>query len=235
MGNGVSKPMEPIRLAIVEDDPMVMEVNAEFVSRIDGYQLVGKAFSGAEAWKVIAETNPDLVLLDYFLHDTDGLAVLKEIRLRELPVDVILVTANRDPQHIQQILRFGAVDYIFKPFRFERIRTALDQYRYMYKKLQENRQLEQADMDVITGIRQHDSDRSGGTLLPKGLNDHTLQQILNFLAEQDHPVSAEEVAAGTGLARVTVRRYLEYLQKKGEIQLEVQYGSIGRPVNRYKK
>ncbi|GAX89939.1 response regulator [Effusibacillus lacus] len=226
--------MEPVRLVIVEDDPMVMEVNSEFVSRISGYKIIGKAFNGSEAWKVINQTKPDLVLLDYFLPDMDGLSLLKDIRNSDLPVDVIFVTANRDPGHIQQILRFGAVDYIFKPFRFERIRTALDQYRFMRKKFREQ-QIEQRDMDVITGIRVHDSTQTGGNDLPKGLNDRTLQQILSFLAEQTEPMSAEDVAAGTGLARVTARRYLEYLQKKGHIQLEVQYGSIGRPVNRYKK
>lgn len=222
-----------IRLMIVEDDPMVMEVNAEFASRVEGYELVGKAFSAEEAWNVIRETKPNLVLLDYFLPDFDGLTVLKEIRRQDLPLDVILVTANRDPQHIQQILRCGAVDYIFKPFRFERFRSALDQYRFVQNKLQSNRQMEQSDMDLITGIHRAAASSLNGSDLPKGLNDRTLQQILLFLAKQSEPLSAEEVAAGTGLARVTARRYLEYLQKKGHIQLEVQYGSIGRPVNRY--
>lgn len=46
--------MDPIRLVIVEDDPMVMEVNAEFITRIGGYQLVAKAFNGAEAFEVIS-------------------------------------------------------------------------------------------------------------------------------------------------------------------------------------
>lgn len=222
-----------IRLVIVEDDPMVMEVNAEFTSRVEGFQLVGRAFNGAEAWNVIRETKPNLILLDYFLPDMDGLSVLKEIRRRELPLDVILVTANRDPQHIQQILRCGAVDYILKPFRFERFRSALDQYRFMQNKLQSHRQMEQTDMDLITGARRTGSESMSGNDLPKGLNDRTLQQILLFLVKQKGALSAEEVAAGTGLARVTARRYLEYLQKKGHIQLEVQYGSIGRPVNRY--
>jgi two-component system response regulator DctR len=227
--------MEPIRLVIVEDDPMVMEVNTEFVSRLDGYRVVGKAFTGEEAYRVIETCNPDLVLLDYFLPDTDGLSVLKEIRRRELPVDVILVTANRSPEHVQQILRYGAVDYIFKPFRFERFQRSLAQYQRTSRKLRNRQQLEQTDLDLITGVRGAEHDPRSGFFLPKGLNEHTMQQILQFLSDQAEPVSAEEVAAGTGLARVTVRRYLEFLQKKGDIQLEVQYGSVGRPVNRYKK
>lgn len=248
--------MEPIRLVIVEDDPMVMEVNAEFVSRIDGYEVVGRARSGAEAYQVIAQTGPDLVLLDYFLPDTDGLSILRELRKQDLPIDVILVTANRDPDHIKQILRHGAIDYVLKPFRFERIQTAFDQYKMTRHTLQKNQQVEQSDLDIITGIRPTAEAAGKNTALangnspkttwangvlpkasdlPKGLNDRTLQQILNFIGQQQQAMSAEDVAAGTGLARVTARRYLEYLEKIGFIQLEVQYGSIGRPVNRYKQ
>jgi two-component system response regulator DctR len=61
-----------------------------------------------------------------------------------------------------------------------------------------------------------------------------LQQILQFLEGQVAPLSSEDVASGTGLARVTVRRYLEYLEKKGDIVMEVQYGSVGRPINKYR-
>lgn len=209
--------MEPIRLLIVEDDPMVMEVNSEFVSRIEGYQIVGKAYTGAQTFELMENTNPELILLDYFLPDRDGLSILKEIRQCNLSVDVIFVTANRSADHIQQILRFGAVDYIFKPFRFERIRTSLSQYKQMRRKLQDNRQLEQSDMDLITGVRNQASEANPNSLLPKGLNERTLKQIREFLSDQQEPVSAEDVAVGTGLARVTVRRYLEYLQKKGDI------------------
>lgn len=69
--------------------------------------------------------------------------------------------------------------------------------------------------------------------LPKGLNMFTLNEISSYLNNETDPKSAEEVANAIGIARVTARRYLDYLEKKGAIRLDVQYGSIGRPVNRY--
>lgn len=69
--------------------------------------------------------------------------------------------------------------------------------------------------------------------MPKGLNEVTLQKIVHYLQKQTNPVSAEEVTEGVGIARVTARRYLEYLEKRGQVILNVQYGGIGRPVNRY--
>lgn len=226
--------MEPIRIMIVEDDPMVMEVNCGFVSKVDGFEVTGKASTAAEALAAIGREKPDLLLLDYFLPDQDGLAVLKEIRRCEWPVDVILLTANRSPSHIQEILRCGALDYILKPFRFDRIRVALEQYRYVWCKLRGDQPLEQSDMDQIMGLRMHSVRPAADHPLPKGLNPHTLQQILQYLSAQKEAQSAEEVAQGTGLARVTARRYLEYLHQKGNVQLEIQYGSIGRPINRYR-
>ncbi|MEH7117782.1 response regulator [Neobacillus vireti] len=224
--------MEPIRVLIVEDDPMVMEINAQFVTKLPGFKLAGKAFTGKEAISLINEEKPNLVLLDYFLPDTNGLSLLHTIRNNHYPIDVILLTANRDPHHIQEIFRAGVVDYIVKPFRFDRFQTALEQYRHTFKKFQENRPFDQADLDTLTRVQLKGAELEDQ--LPKGLNDRTLQQIIQFLKGQAEPLSSEDVAAGVGLARVTVRRYLDYLEKKGDIVMEIQYGSVGRPMNKYR-
>ncbi|MBP1759449.1 MAG: signal protein [Firmicutes bacterium] len=66
--------------------------------------------------------------------------------------------------------------------------------------------------------------------LPKGLNKATLIQIMNFLSEQEDFFSAEDVAEGVKLTRVTVRRYLEFLEHSGELTSQLKYGTVGRPV-----
>jgi two-component system response regulator DctR len=70
--------------------------------------------------------------------------------------------------------------------------------------------------------------------VPKGLNEITLKQVYLFLLKEGGALSAEEVAEGVGLARVTARRYLDFLEKSNRVVLELQYGSVGRPVNRYR-
>ena len=57
---------------------------------------------------------------------------------------------------------------------------------------------------------------------PKGLNMFTLQQITTFMKGESVSKSAEEVATAVGIARVTARRYLDYLEKTGVIRLDVQ-------------
>jgi methyl-accepting chemotaxis protein len=66
--------------------------------------------------------------------------------------------------------------------------------------------------------------------LPKGLNKETLRQIIGFILDLDKPASSEEVAEGVKLTRVTVRRYLEYLEQCGSLTSELKYGAVGRPV-----
>lgn len=66
--------------------------------------------------------------------------------------------------------------------------------------------------------------------LPKGLNRATLRQIVQFVWEMSGPFSAEDVADGVKLTRVTVRRYLEFLEQCGVLKAELKYGTVGRPV-----
>jgi len=66
--------------------------------------------------------------------------------------------------------------------------------------------------------------------LPKGLNKATLAQITHFLQANRRPLSAEEVAEGVKLTRVTARRYLEFIEQRGVMKSELKYGTVGRPV-----
>ena len=71
---------------------------------------------------------------------------------------------------------------------------------------------------------------SGAEGLPKGLNKITLSLIEQFLQANRRPLSAEEVAEGVKLTRVTVRHYLEFLEQRGVLTAQQKYGTVGRPV-----
>lgn len=70
--------------------------------------------------------------------------------------------------------------------------------------------------------------------LPKGLNEVTLQQILIFLKNKDRSLSASEIAEEIKLTKVTVRRYLDFMERCGRVKVDMQYGPIGRPLKLYK-
>ena len=71
-----------------------------------------------------------LLILDIFMPTMDGLQLLGKIREHGFDVDVIIVSAANDKDKIKQALRLGAVDYIIKPFEFERFNLALNNKIY---------------------------------------------------------------------------------------------------------
>ncbi len=68
------------RVLLIEDDPMVQEVNRQFVEQVDGFQVVGTAANGLEGLKLIEQLKPDLVFLDIFMPSLDGIATLQRLR-----------------------------------------------------------------------------------------------------------------------------------------------------------
>ncbi|WP_282943632.1 response regulator [Paenibacillus sp. RC67] len=238
-----------IQVLLIEDDLMVQEVNRQFVEQVDGFTVVGVAGSGVEGMERIRELKPDLAIMDIFMPQQDGIETLTQIRQEQLPVDVMVISAANDQKTIQRMLQYGAVDYIMKPFKFERVRQALEHYRSMKLALENSGPVSQSELDrmlhrskqqgteasnTASGVSapHNEAWQSAAEELPKGLQVVTMRQIAQFLIQQSRPLSAEEVAEGVGIARVTARRYLEYLEKSGKVRLDLQYG-VGRPVNKY--
>ncbi len=221
---------QQIRILLIEDDLMVQEVNRMFVEKVKGFTVVGVAANGKEGREKVKELQPDLVLLDIYMPKEDGLQTISELRQEQLDVDIIAVTAANDTLTVKKLLRYGVVDYIVKPFTFERLKQALDQYKEMYDKLRKTDKISQDKLDEV--MQQKEQNKQGE--LPKGLHSVTLKQILDFLEQIDCPKSAEEIGSEVGLARVTVRRYLNYLESTKKVEMELTYGTIGRPIQLYR-
>lgn len=219
--------MSNITVFIVEDDPMVLDINSGFLERMDGFTLVGVSMNGKDALEQIKIVKPQLILLDMFLPDMSGIEILTKLRLERIPSDVIMITAARDTLTIQEVMRFGAVDYMVKPFRFERFQKSLDNYYKTTRKIKSLEHLKQEDIDDWLGST------SIGIDLPKGLNKFTMEQIVLALVEETFPITAEQLAQTVGMARVTVRKYLDFLALKEKVRIEMQYGHVGRPTKFY--
>ena len=70
--------------------------------------------------------------------------------------------------------------------------------------------------------------------LCKGLSLKTYNKIINYMIQKNgQDLTAEEIAKGSGLARVTARRYLEKMVEEGKVEINQEYGKIGRPTNYY--
>src|SRR5690606_32904927 len=136
-----------IRVLVVDDDFMVAKVHCGFVERVPGFTVAGVAHSGAQALTTLLEVRPDLVLLDIYLPDMSGLEVLRQIRERATPVDVLVITAARDVDTIRTSLRGGVIHYLIKPFNFDMLRSSLERYAAAYRRLPAAGEAVQSDVD----------------------------------------------------------------------------------------
>lgn len=223
-----------IRVLLVEDDPMVGELNRRYVNRVKGFEIVALARSVEEALRVLQERQVDLILLDIFMAGPNGVDLLAGIRAQALEVDVIVVTAARDCKTISACLKLGAVDYVIKPFEFERLKEALEGYRETHRRMRAGHPVSQTELDAVLGRR------PGGSRaqepLPKGLDRVTLERICSviFGRPQETPwFTCEEISLLVGLSRVSVGKYFEFLCGLKVLKMEHAYGGVGRPVHRF--
>lgn len=224
--------MDEIRVLIVEDDPMVMEIHRNYIIAVEGFCIAGTASNGREALDMIKITDPHLVILDIFMPKLDGIGTLHKIRRQNSDIDVIVVTASREPETVEDIMRFGAFDYIIKPFSFERISTALESYRRFKERIKTPKQsFSQNDVDGLINRSRY---RYAISPLPKGLNSESLEKVASSIKNSPEGLSTDEVASLTGFSRVTAWRYLEYLVASGAVKVKhISRSNAGRPLKKY--
>ena len=217
---------------IVEDDYRVAMLHAEFVGKVDGFEVVGLAHTASAALDAAAKQQPELVLLDFYLPDASGLEVLRRLRAQMHPPDVIVLTAAREMGSVRAAMRGGALHYLIKPFDYELLRDRMDAYAELHRARSVDGEADQRKVDSLFGLL-----RRGGRPaleLPKGHSEATAALILEALSDMGDELSAAELADRVGISRATAQRYLALLADAGQVRLTLRYGRAGRPEHRYR-
>ncbi|HZB67142.1 MAG TPA: response regulator [Ornithinibacter sp.] len=221
-----------IRVLVVDDDFMVARIHIGFVDRVDGFEVVGVAHSGAEAAEAVARLRPDLLLLDLYLPDRFGLDLLADLRSGPHPCDAIVITAAKEGEAVRSAVRLGVSDYLLKPFGFPDLEERLRRYAAQRHLLDRTEVRGQEDVDrALVGPART---QGAPAALPKGMSAETARLVEDALRGAANAVSATEVAEAVGLSRVSARRYLEHLVTTGRADVRLRYGSTGRPERRYR-
>ncbi len=221
---------EPLRVLVVDDDFMVASIHTRFVDRMEGFEVVGTAATGATALSEIARLRPDLVLLDVHLPDQTGIEVLRRLRGDGNDVGVLMVTAAREAETVRAAAAGGAAHYLVKPFEYDDLRLRMEMYAEQVRALEDAPAGQGAIDAVFSPVV-----RARNAPLPKGLSEPTLASVVAVLGALDvsADVSAAECAEEVGISRVSARRYLEFCVETGRAEVRLQYGGAGRPQRRY--
>lgn len=227
-----------IKVLIVEDDPMVIDINSRFLEKVDGFTLLASALSIDNAKAIIEEDKPDLIILDMFFPKDKGMNLIKWIRSKEYLCDVIFITAESSNEVVEEAFRYGAVDYLVKPFVFERFKKALTMYKNRKETFIKDVNIDQSEIDKLTIVSENatvNTTELGDFESMKGFSQHTYERVITVIRELDgESFTSNKIAELIGVSRITARRYLDYLERNAVLEIEHQYGKIGRPQNKYK-
>lgn len=219
-----------IRVLVVDDDYHVAQAHALSVARLEGFAVVGEAHTASEAAELVAAHQPDLLLLDMYLPDFNGLELVRRLAASagRMP-DFLLVTAARDIDSVRTAMQLGAFYYLVKPFSFAALREQLEAYRSWTERLGREGEADQHVVDTLFSLR--------GTPPRRAVASRALQptmaRVLDIVTTATAPIGASEVAEILGASRPTAQRYLATLVSKQLLDLDLSYGSTGRPEHRY--
>ena len=222
-----------LRVLIIDDDIRIAEIHRRYVEKTQGFEVVGIANNLEDAQSQLDVLEPDLLLLDIFFPEGNGLEFLKKARMHNQQVDVIPITAAKEVHLFNEALHGGVFDYILKPVVFARFQATLERYKQTKNQLSNIDQLNQSEVDIaLQTVRS--GDLREFPELPKGIDRLTLEKVQHvFSSLQGSGLTSEEVASQIGASRTTVRRYLEYLVSQIILDVDVSYGGVGRPERRY--
>lgn len=213
---------EEFRVLIVDDDFHVAKLHAAYVDSVAGFLPLTPVGSASQALQAIHSLRPDLVLLDVFLPDASGLDLL-----HQLDVDTIILSAASDAASLRVAFRRGALGYLLKPFTAESLSQQLRSYA-RYRRI-----LAQSGAAVQGTV-----ERAKRALIPGDVTSAakprsaTEAAVLESL-DSGSQYSAAEVARRVGVSRATAQRYLSSLADDGAVEIQLRYGTTGRPEHRY--
>lgn len=103
-----------IRIAIADDHPFILDgLDLLFRGETD-CEIVARCLNGREALEAVERYRPDVLVLDVRMPEMDGIELLRTIHERQLPVNVVLLTASLDDARLLEAFRLGASGLVLK-------------------------------------------------------------------------------------------------------------------------
>lgn len=215
---------------------VVSEVEASAVEKIDflrDQHLFSSVAGASTAEQAIAKLKRyayDIVILDLGPTKEENMRLLQQIRSEKIFVCVIMMSQENTLDYIAEAFSYGVSDYLLKPSSCKRFteaairavskRECLLQYQTMTQ--------DEIDQCIARSVYLAPNVDKG-----KGICNETFSFVRNVVSKRSGTFSAADIAAETGLSRITIRKYLERMSETGVLKTELEYGEVGRPQKRY--
>ena len=204
-----------MRILIIEDDPMVAMIHKEYFKRKELSDDLNHVSTLEEAKSFLEKSDADLIVLDNYLTDGQGVEYLPELK----GYPIIMITAANDIQTVEAALTNGVVDYLVKPFTYERFSQAVDKVQDYVSLLSKEKINQDLIDDYLNSGRVEEEEDS----LPKGLSRITLKKVLENIQEHEAGFTTQQVADELDISRITIRKYLNYLVNISVLSEDAEY------------
>lgn len=213
-----------IKTIIVEDDLMVQEINKNILLSVEGFCLKASFCEVNSAISYLLNNEIDLILLDLTLPNTDGIELIRKIKSEFNKIDIIIISARNDSLSLQKSLNLGVIDYILKPFKQNRLENSLNQYKLRKELLLSEINQENIDKALYKQIDD----------LPKGIDKNSLALIKENIKNFSTWFNVNELENLVGISKISLRKYLNYLEQTNYLSSKLEYKAKGRPQIYYK-
>ncbi|BBE40365.1 response regulator [Streptococcus dysgalactiae] len=220
-----------MNVLIIEDDPMVDFIHRNYLEKTALFDSIMSSNSMASAQNILTTYAIDLILLDIHIIDGNGISFLETLRAQHHPCEVIIISAANDGNSIRDGFHLGIIDYLIKPFTFERFEESIRQF-VAHREQLANQKLEQAQIDQLKCLT-NKKDTKNKQLLEKGLSESTFRWIMENIRTFEKPFTIQELATTCHLSHVSVRKYIAYLEENNQIDSQQIFTKIGRPYRVY--
>ncbi|WP_269760093.1 response regulator [Streptococcus dysgalactiae] len=220
-----------MNVLIIEDDPMVDFIHRNYLEKTALFDSIMSSNSMASAQNILITYAIDLILLDIHIIDGNGISFLETLSAQHHPCEVIIISAANDGNSIRDGFHLGIIDYLIKPFTFERFEESIRQF-VAHREQLANQKLEQAQIDQLKCLT-NKKDTKNTQLLEKGLSESTFRWIMENIRTFEKPFTIQELATSCHLSHVSVRKYIAYLEENNQIDSQQIFTKIGRPYRVY--
>lgn len=216
--------MRDITIVVVDDDPAFLSSVKFFFAGESGYKVVGTAESGAEGVKEILRTEPDVVILDMILPETDGFEVISEAKLGGSKAKYIVLSGVTGDEYASRALKNGANQYMLKPVSFLSLKNRIDE---LFEKeempprtmrLAQNRMLDEriTNIFISVGIPAH---IKGYQFLREAIKMAVAcPDIINSITKRLYPEVATRFDTSASKVERAIRHAIEVAWNKGKIE-----------------
>lgn len=212
---------DDIRVLVIDDDFRVAGLHRDTVASVAGFAPLDPVHTLEAARQSVRTHQPDLLLVDAYLPDGDGIGFVASAG-----IDALVLSAATDAVTVRRAIRAGALAYLAKPFDAAVLVDRLQRYARRGNVLVSDGALTQEQIDRAAAIM------AGGAEPASVSRSVTEQLILEGLGDEDE-ASAAEVAQRVGISRATAQRHLAALATRGQVEVRLRYGTTGRPEHRY--